>query len=61
LLERHGLTGVIGSSLAVALAELIENNLHLTSLGLEWNSIGMADAGMQRLCQVRRAVLQNQK
>lgn len=37
---------------AVALAELIENNVHLTSLGLEWNSIGMVESGMQRVCQV---------
>jgi hypothetical protein len=38
----------------VALAELVENNIHLTSLGLEWNSIGMVESGMQRLCHVRR-------
>ena len=40
-----------GTGLAVALAEMLDNNMHLTSLGLEWNSIGMFESGMQRLCQ----------
>ena len=42
-----------GWFLAAALADLVENNIHLTSLGLEWNSIGMVESGMQRLCHVR--------
>ena len=40
-------------ALPVALAELVENNVHLQSLGLEWNSIGMSESGLQRLCQVK--------
>ena len=30
---------------------MLEGNMHLSSLGLEWNSIGMVDSGLQRLCQ----------
>ena len=35
----------------MALGDMLEGNMHLASLGLEWNSIGMVDSGLQRLCQ----------
>ncbi len=37
---------------AAALAGLLEHNRNLTSVGLEWNSIGMLETGIQSISQV---------
>lgn len=42
----------IRSEGASALAGLLEHNMNLTSVGLEWNSVGMLESGIQSISKV---------